>query len=221
MRNGGIIPVSLSAMPGGQLTEGRSLMQLILASGSARRRELMKMCGYDFAVIPCSADEETVAAEPGELVEKLAFMKAQTVFDTLPPLQRQEAVVVGSDTVVVLDGTIIGKPKDEEDAFRILKSGSGRVNTVYTGLAVVSSLGGSVCHDSAEVRFAELTDREIENYIATGEPMDKAGAYGIQGRFSMFVEGVSGSYFTVVGLPVHMLYRMLAEHGVLPDWFGK
>ena len=193
-------------------------MRLILASGSARRRDLMTMCGYEFSVIPCAAEEEHTAASPAELVERLSLAKARAVFDSLPEDEKTEAVVVGSDTVVALEGRIIGKPADEADAFDILKAESGKTNVVFTGVAVVSAAGESVTHDEATVRFAELTDDEINAYIATGEPMDKAGAYAIQGRFSLFINGIEGSYHTVVGLPVHLLYPMLAARGVKPKW---
>ena len=194
-------------------------MELILASGSARRRELLNMCGYDFTVMPCSAEERVSADTPEELVRRLALLKAETVFDSLPQNRREDAVVLGSDTVVVLDGEIIGKPTDAADAVSILRRESGRMNTVYTGLAAVSARSRSVCFDSAEVWFSELSDDEIKAYVASGEPLDKAGAYGIQGRFSMFIKGIRGSYFTVVGLPVHMLYKMLSEFGIRPAGF--
>lgn len=196
-------------------------MELILASGSARRRELLENCGYDFRVIPCTAEENVAADTPARLVEELALLKADTVFSSLSPEDRASAVVLGSDTVVVLDGEVIGKPHSAEEAKEILRRESGRVNTVYTGVAVVTASGASVEHDKASVSFKTLTDEEISAYIATGEPMDKAGAYGIQGRFSLFITGVSGSYFTVVGLPVHLLYPMLAEAGVYPRWMKK
>lgn len=194
-------------------------MELILASGSQRRRDLLNMCGYEFAVIPCGAEEDVKEADPARLVEKLALKKAASVYASLDEKRRASAVVLGSDTVVVLDGSVIGKPADEAEAFEILKRESGRMNTVYTGLAVVAQSGYTVDHDAAEVFFNELTDDEIRAYIATGDPMDKAGAYGIQGRFSMFIRGVNGSYFTVVGLPVHKAYRMLASYGVRPGGF--
>lgn len=193
-------------------------MELILASGSARRRELMMMCGYDLAVLPCSAEERVEADCPGELVEKLSLLKARTVFESLPEERRNKAAVVGSDTVVVLEGEVMGKPRDEDDAVEMLRRESGRINTVYTGVAVVTAGGESVGHEKADVRFKTLTEEEIRAYVSTGEPLDKAGAYGIQGRFSMFVESVEGSYFTVVGLPVHLLYAMLKEVSVLPLW---
>ena len=199
-------------------------MELILASGSARRRELMENCGYDFSVIRSEADERRITEDdPRTLVERLSLLKAESVFKHLSPERRRNAAVVGSDTVVVLDGIIIGKPRSEEEAKEMLRAESGKVNVVYTGIAVVTEKNGEaaalVDSDAASVRFTELTEDEIEAYVKTGEPMDKAGAYGIQGSFSMFVEGVEGSYFTVVGLPVHKLYRMLKKTGIVPSPF--
>jgi septum formation protein len=199
-------------------------MELILASGSARRSELLKNCGYEFTVIKSEADESLVnEKEPAELVRRLSLLKARTVLDSLDEERRRSAVVLGSDTVVVLDGRVLGKPVNAGDAFGMLRAGSGRENTVYTGVAVVRYEGGKiktlVDHDSARVFFAELSDREILDYIATGEPMDKAGAYGIQGSFSVFIDRIEGSYFTVVGLPVNKAYRMLKEAGIVPKAF--
>lgn len=199
-------------------------MELILASGSARRRELMENCGYVFSVIKSDADESLVKEDdPRMLVERLSLLKAESVFKNLPPERRRNAAVVGSDTVVVLDGSIIGKPHSKEEAKEMLRAESGKTNVVYTGIAVVTDKNGEaaalVDSDAASVRFSELTEDEIEAYVNSGEPMDKAGAYGIQGSFSMFVEGIEGSYFTVVGLPVHKLYRMLKRTGILPILF--
>ena len=195
-------------------------MELILASASQRRQYLMRMCGYEFTVIPSKAAEKADCEDPGELVKRLSLLKAEEVFLSLPPERRSCAAVVGSDTVVVLDGRIIGKPRSEDEAFQMLRAESGRVNRVYTGLAVVTQgENGPVsraCFDMASVSFAELADEEILDYIATGDPMDKAGAYGIQGRFSLHINGIEGSYFTVVGLPLHLLYRELKAIGITP-----
>ncbi|MBR0135861.1 MAG: septum formation protein Maf [Clostridia bacterium] len=195
-------------------------MELILASASQRRQYLMRMCGYEFTVTPSKAEEKIDHGDPVELVKRLSLLKAEDVFLSLPPERRKEAVVVGSDTVVVLEGRIIGKPATPDEAFEMLRAESGKVNRVYTGLAVVTEGENGpvsrVCCDVASVSFSELTDEEILDYIATGEPMDKAGAYGIQGRFSMHVNGIEGSYFTVVGLPLHLLYRELKAVGVTP-----
>ncbi len=196
------------------------MKELILASASARRRELMKTCGYEFTAIPSPAEEEAAARDPARLVEELSLIKARSVFESLEPGRAVNAVVVGSDTVVVLEGGVLGKPQSEEEAAEMLRRESGKQNEVYTGLAVVSAdesgVRVSVTHDRALVKFAELTEDEIAAYVRSGEPMDKAGAYGIQGSFAVHIESVSGSYFTVVGLPVHLLYRELKAVGILP-----
>ena len=197
------------------------MKELILASASARRRELMKTCGYEFTAIPSPAEEEAAARDPARLVEELSLIKARSVFESLEPGRAANAVVVGSDTVVVLEGGVLGKPQSEEEAAEMLRRESGKQNEVYTGLAVVSAdesgaVRVSVTHDRALVKFAELTEDEIAAYVRSGEPMDKAGAYGIQGSFAVHIESVSGSYFTVVGLPVHLLYRELKAVGILP-----
>ena len=192
-------------------------MDLILASGSARRQELMKNCGYEFTVVVSEADESAVKEDdPALLVEKLSLLKARTVFDRLSEEEKRDLVVVGSDTVVVVGGEVIGKPTSEAEAKKMLRLISGREHEVVTGIAVVTSERTLTESDVTKVKVAELTDEEIDAYVRTGEPMDKAGAYGIQGAFSVFAERVEGSYFTVVGLPVHRLYRMLAEVGVRP-----
>ena len=195
-------------------------MELILASGSPRRRELLSMCGYEFTVMKSEASEEAEPLSPDELVKRLAEAKALSVFMSLPKERQMGAVVLGSDTVVVLGDTVLGKPKDEAEAFDMLRMESGRENTVYTGVSVVRCGDGapecvSEC-DAARVTFAELTDDEIRDYVATGDPLDKAGAYGIQGPFSVHITGIVGSYFTVVGLPVHTVYRLLKAFGVTP-----
>ena len=198
-------------------------MELILASASPRRAELMRMCGYEFTVIPSAADESEVKAEePSELVERLSLLKAERVMASLSPERRRGAVVIGSDTVVVLDGHILGKPRSQQEAAAMLRAERGRVNTVYTGLTVIRMVNengldrieASSVSDEAYVHFLPLSEEEISAYIATGEPMDKAGAYGIQGRSSMFIDRIEGSFFTVVGLPVHLLYRELKRIGI-------
>ncbi len=192
-------------------------MELILASASPRRTELLRVCGYDFTVIPSAADESGVpACSPEELVQRLSLIKAESVFRSLPEERRREAVVLGSDTVVVLDGAILGKPRSKEEAAEMLRRESGNVNTVYTGLAIVRGGEAAALCDRADVHFQTLSEEEIEAYIATGEPMDKAGAYGIQGLSSMFIERIEGSFFTVVGLPVHLVYRELKKLGISP-----
>lgn len=191
-------------------------MKLILASGSARRRELLELMGYDFEVRITNADENIKLCAPGEYVEKLALRKARDVFSAQP-----DACVVGCDTIVWLDGEIIGKPTNAEDAFCILKKLSGRQHTVYTGIAVLAGNSIQVLHDETQVKFTRLSDEELRAYISTGDPLDKAGAYGIQGPGSILVERVDGCYFTVMGLPNPLLYAALRSVGVLPRWMRE
>ena len=197
-------------------------MKFILASSSQRRRELLTMCGYEYEIVPSGADEHIEEADPALYVRTLAERKAEEVFARLAAERPGEApVVLGADTVVCLDGSIIGKPRDERDAVRILSMLSGRTHTVYTGVAVVTAAGTDSEVSATLVTFEELTPEEIELYVASGEPMDKAGAYGIQGPFGMFVRAVEGNYFTVIGLPLPTAYRLLRKAGVLPKDLRK
>ena len=193
-------------------------MRLVLASSSQRRRELMSMCGYDYEIVVSNADENIMEHDPQKLVSALAEKKAREVYDRLiaEGTDPSELAVVGSDTVVAFNGEIIGKPRDEKDAVGILKKLSGNTHTVHTGIAVISR--GSVQQDvsTTEVRFCTLADDEINAYVASGEQTDNAGAYGIQGPFGMFVESICGNYFTIIGLPLPILYRMLKNIGILP-----
>ena len=191
-------------------------MHFILASGSPRRKEILEELGYQFEIKTGDFDESTVALDdPKEGVQKLALGKALAAV-------QQPGLYLGSDTVVVLDGVVMGKPSDEQDAFRMLRSLSGRTHEVCTGVALVTvGEDGTVEHtetfgEATEVTFFELTDEEIDRYIRTGEPMDKAGAYGIQGLGRVLVEGIRGDYETVVGLPAARVYRALREHDVVP-----
>lgn len=186
-------------------------MRIILASQSPRRRELMEMLQIPYEAI-VSEVEEIVPDDiaPGALVETLAQQKAQAVF-----LQHPDACVIGADTIVYIDGEIVGKPKDDLDAQRILKKLAGRAHDVYTGVAVLTPKGAEVRHDVTHVTFAPMTPQEIDWYVGTGEPRDKAGAYGIQGPGGVFVDRVEGNYFTVIGLPLPLLYRMLVRAGAL------
>ena len=192
-------------------------MHFILASGSPRRKEILEELGYQFEIKTGDFDESTVALDdPKEGVQKLALGKALAAV-------QQPGLYLGSDTVVVLDGVVMGKPSDEQDAFRMLRSLSGRTHEVCTGVALVTvGEDGTVEHtetfvEATEVTFFELTDEEIDRYIRTGEPVDKAGAYGIQGLGRVLVEGIRGDYETVVGLPAARVYRALREHDVVPE----
>lgn len=181
--------------------------KIILASASLRRKELMELAGYDFEVI-CADIVEAVPEEamPQEVVMSLALQKAQAV-----AAEHKEAVVIGSDTVVALDGKILGKPHSEQEACEMLRSLSGRTHKVFTGVAIVC--GGKVKNffDETDVEFYSLGDDEIKKYVATGEPTDKAGAYGIQGKGSVLVKRINGDFFSVMGLPIAKLYREMSD----------
>ena len=178
---------------------------LILASASPRRQELLKLIETDFISIPADIDESvTDIIETEKIPEHLALKKARHILKSHP-----DCTVIGCDTGVFLDGEMIGKPEDENDAFSILKRLSGRTHKVITGCAVLKGEAERSFSQITEVIFYELSDREILDYIKTGEPLDKAGAYGIQGFGAKFVKEIHGDYFNVVGLPVAKLYRTL------------
>ena len=184
-------------------------MKLILASASPRRRELFDLLKLDYMVIPSNADENIPECEPGEYVMALAKLKAESV-----KANHSDCCVVGCDTIVVLDSEIIGKPTSKENALEVISKLSGRTHTVYTGVCVLTDEIENVFYDCTEVTFHKLTEEEIRDYVNTGEPMDKAGAYGIQGPGSVLVDNVDGCYFTVIGLPLPKLYRALKEVGI-------
>jgi septum formation protein len=198
---------------------------LVLASASPRRQELLRNAGISFTVQPADIDESPLAGElPRECAERLAREKALVIWRTRP-----QDLVLGADTIVVVNERILGKPIDAGDAVRMLRLLSGRVHTVITGVCVVQAVGGETA-DSDEVlktenrelrtasettlvTMSELSDDEIRKYVATGEPMDKAGAYAIQGIASRWIPRIEGDYSNVVGLPVALVYRMLQERG--------
>ena len=189
------------------------MADFILASASPRRRELMELMGIDFEVIVSDADESAV---PTDLsiklyVQELALLKATATAKQI--LKRKKAHIIAADTVVTLDGKILGKPKDKEDAVNMLTELSGKTHEVYTGICVMRmSDAKSVCKSvCTRVSFKELSADKIKAYVNTNEPMDKAGAYGIQGIGSMLIDGIEGDYFNVVGLPVATLSDLLEE----------
>lgn len=189
-------------------------MKLILASRSPRRRELLGLMGCtDFEIRPARGEEVAdPALTPERLVEELSRQKAREVAAEA----EEEDVIVAADTVVAADGRILGKPKDAGDAAEMLRLLSGRAHTVYTGVTVRRGEREVTEHEATEVVFRPLTQKEIAAYVATGEPMDKAGAYGIQGRGCVLVERLCGDYFNVMGLPVCRLARILRAFGIDP-----
>lgn len=193
-------------------------MNIILASGSPRRKELLETMGIrSFTILKPDFDEGVVTApDPGALVEALSRGKAAAAAGSCAD---PGALILAADTVVALDDAVLGKPADEADAFRMLSALSGRRHKVYTGVTVRRGDQVLTGHEVTEVAFRPLTESEILAYIRTGEPMDKAGAYGIQGRGSLLVEGIVGDYFNVMGLPVCRLGLMLREFGL--DCLGQ
>ncbi len=182
---------------------------IILASASPRRRELLALMGLTYAIIPCAGEENPPESkDPATFVETLALQKAQAVASLHPT-----DCVVGADTIVYLDGDILGKPHTAERAKAFLSRMQGRTHTVFTGVAIVKGEHIDVRHCKTDVTFANMTQREIENYVKTGEPLDKAGAYGVQGPGGVFVERIEGNYFNVIGMPLPLLYRMLLDAG--------
>jgi septum formation protein len=194
----------------------------ILASRSPRRRHLLTLLGTEFEQVVSDVDESiSDASVPREYAERLALEKAGAVARLRP-----DALVLGADTIVVHDEEILGKPVDEEDARRILRRLSGTTHAVYTGIALIHLAEDrqSVSAEATQVTFAELSDDEIDRYVATGSPMDKAGAYGIQDdQGALYVSRIDGDYYNVVGLPLHRLYEMVKEdfgHLVRHDVFA-
>lgn len=189
------------------------MAEFILASGSPRRRELLSAVGMDFEVVVSEADENSLSKDaPVEIyVQELALLKAAAAAKRV--LKKRNSLIIAADTIVTLDGKILGKPYDEDDAFNMLKALSGRTHEVFTGYCVMRIRDGfTVCNRvRTEVTFKALDDEKIRSYIKTKEPMDKAGAYGIQGLGALMVEKINGDYFNVVGLPVSALSDTLRD----------
>ena len=187
-------------------------MRFILASASPRRREILENISLDFEIIADESEEIMIEGEkPYDTVKRLAMQKEKNIAAGIE--SGENTIVIGADTVVSIDGKILGKPNDEIEAKDMLLTLSGRINTVYTGLAVIETQSGKEVSDfvSTGVKFRNLSEKEIENYIRSGEPMDKAGAYGIQKIGGLFVESINGDYFNVVGLPLCRLGEILSE----------
>jgi len=203
--SGGLSPDSQFKSPTGS-------RPLVLASASPRRAEILRMVGWPFEIHPVDIDESRREGEAAaNYVERLAREKAEAAAP-----HRPGATIVGADTVVVTDQEILSKPRDEEEARRMVRLLNGRWHQVLTGVAVIRFGRSSVKvrHETTEVRFAEMSEQNISWYVATGEPMDKAGAYAIQGQGSQFIEEIKGDYFNVVGLPIRLLYELLHEEEV-------
>lgn len=200
--------------------------KIILASESPRRKELLARIGLEFQVMPSSAQEKTESREPVQMVQDLSRVKAEAVFEGLPVEKKKESIVIGADTMVAFGGRMLGKPKDEKDAEAMLCSLQGNTHQVLTGVTLIwQEMDQEGVWEKKQKTFAEETSvtfypvspKEIRSYIATGEPMDKAGAYGIQGRCAAWIEKITGDYSNVVGLPVGRLYQELKK---IEGWKG-
>jgi len=192
-----------------ELSQILNKRRLILASSSPRRAEILRKERINFRVIfPEDIDEEKTSSDPAVHVLELSKRKATSVSDGL-----KAGLILGADTIVVLNGEILGKPKDKKDAQKILKKLSGKTHRVYTGLSLLDKSKGKIlsAYDCTEVKFNELREEDIESYMATGEPMDKAGAYGIQGMGSFLVDYIRGNLDNVIGLPVKKLRELLKK----------
>lgn len=180
---------------------------LFLASTSPRRAEILRAVGWPFEARAPNVDETRASEEtPVQYVQRLARMKAAAV-----AAQEPEGLVLGADTVVVVEKEILGQPRDAEDARRMLQLLRGRWHEVLTGVGLVRAGAGGcsiVDHESSRVRFGEMSDQEIEWYVGTGEPAGKAGAYAVQGRAALFIEEIQGDYFNIVGLPIRLIYEL-------------
>ena len=189
--------------------------RFILASASPRRRELLAQVGAEFEIIPAKGEEVITSSQPKEVVLELSAQKAAEVAGHL---QREEAVILGADTVVVYEGQILGKPRDEEEAERMLSMLCGNTHSVYTGVTVIRIQDGQTqrysFYEETKVPMYPMDREQILSYIRTGEPMDKAGAYGIQGKGALFVEKINGDYNNVVGLPVAKVFQVLESNRI-------
>ena len=200
-------------------------MKVILGSASPRRRDILTRAGIEYEVIVSDVEEALSRTDPVEVVEELSGQKAEDVWDKAVKLycakqddinsySEDELLVIGADTIVALDGVIYGKPKDRQDAIRMLKNLSGRTHQVYTGVTVING-GRRISFAAAtDVSVYEVSDKEIERYVDSGEPMDKAGAYAIQGGFARYIKEIRGEYNNVVGFPIARLIYELKKLGI-------
>ncbi len=200
-------------------------MKFILASASPRRKELLEQIGMKFEVRVSEAEEITQATEPAEYVMDLSFLKAEDVAGKIPVMYdargvNQDFVVIGSDTVVAAEGEILGKPKDKDDARRMISMLSGKTHQVYTGVTLMifkdERMTRETFYEKTDVTFYEMSEKQIGEYISSPEPYDKAGAYAIQGLCSAYIKGINGDYASVVGLPVSRICHELTKYDI--EW---
>lgn len=190
--------------------------RLILASGSPRRKELLEQIGAEFEIFPAKGEEIITSTIPEQVVMELSAQKAEEVAGHYEG--ESEIVILGADTVVAYENRILGKPQDETDAVRMLQMLSGNTHSVFTGVTLIIKRNGKSEKQSffaeTKVTMYPMTEQQIQAYVATGEPMDKAGAYGIQGKCAIYIEKITGDYNNVVGLPVALVYQNLVKSGI-------
>ena len=191
------------------------MREFVLASASPRRKELLSQIGIDFRIDVSNAEENTVSLEPGEIVKDLSYTKAMEVYGR----QKDNVVVIGADTIVYSNGKVLGKPKDKQEAYTMIQSLQGAVHQVYTGVTVIWQQNNNTHVSSfvamTEVELYYMSEEEIQQYIETQEPYDKAGGYAIQGFFARYVKRIDGDYNNVVGLPIGKLYQILNSLNLL------
>lgn len=204
-------------------------MKIVLASASPRRRELLSQIGLEFEIKVSNVEEVVTTTRPADVVEELSLQKAQAVYTELmndgklvdnvacgdttvsAGMAGGSYIVIGADTVVAIGDSILGKPKDEQDAKEMLRMLAGKTHAVYTGVSVITAAGVKTFHEKTDVTFFAMSEEEISEYVATLDCMDKAGAYGIQGFCARYIAGINGDYNNVVGLPVGRLYQEIKE----------
>lgn len=191
------------------------MYSIILASASPRRKELLEQIGVVCTVMPSKKEEVITKTNPIEVVEELSFIKASDIAGQV----KEESIIIGADTIVVYKNQILGKPKDKEHAFKMIKELQGNVHQVYTGVSLIIKPEKKqekiiTCSVETKVGICSMTDEQIYRYIDTKEPLDKAGAYAIQGKFAVYINHLDGDYYNVVGLPISKIYEMLWREGI-------
>lgn len=221
LRNGGnfiIMKLNVLRMENALTAERNSLMNIILASGSPRRREILGNLGIEFRIVTSEKEEKINSSIPEEVVRELAEMKASDVYERIEKEEKGDFLIIGADTVVAAEGKILGKPGTKENAYRMIKLLSGKKHFVHTGVCLTGRKDGktfkTVFSEETAVFVSEMTEEEIEAYVNTGEPFDKAGGYAIQGLFAPYVERLEGDYYNVVGFPLSRTVRELKKYKI-------
>lgn len=195
-------------------------MKIILASASPRRKELLKQIGISFKTMPSIKEEKITKNTPEEIVEELSYQKAVDICGQLGDSMNEDFVVIGADTIVSIWGEVMGKPEDKEDACGMLSKLQGKSHQVYTGVTLAWKYKDTPAmfhtfHECSDVTVYPMTEEEIRSYVNSGEPMDKAGAYAVQGKFAAYIQGICGDYNNIVGLPIGRVYQEMKQRNLL------